>query len=556
MTSQHWDETIDVLVVGSGGAGLISALASKKFGLNVMIVEKSPYYGGSTALSGGGVWIPNNYLMKQAGVEDSFEQAMIYLNAITEEKVSKERKKNFLINGPEMLNWLKNDTDVLFEYMNGYSDYYPEKPGGSAKGRGIEAKPFNGAKLGKDYRFLRPSLFKIPAGLAFTSMEYQKIGMITSTWDAKFTAFKIGLRTMFNLLFRRKYLTLGRALIARLRYSLKKQNVPFWLNSSLEDIMLENNQIVGVKIKKDNEDIFIAVSKGIILATGGFEHNLELRKTFQPSPISTEWTVGCDSNTGDALKIGMNLGAKVDLLDDAWWGPVSLPPDESPFFHVGERGYPGGIMVNKQGKRFTNESASYVDVVHAMYKLNKDTNPHIPAYFIFDNRYRKKYTFGTLFPRMKIPKTYLETGYIIKADTIEELAKSIDIPEKNLIETISKFNSYAIVGIDEDFQRGKSKYDNYYGDPKVKPNPNLAPLKNPPFYAVKFWPGDLGTKGGLLTNEYGQVIDEKEKVIPKLYAIGNVSSSIMANSYAGPGATIGPAMVFGYIAAKKIADQE
>lgn len=249
----------------------------------------------------------------------------------------------------------------------------------------------------------------------------------------------------------------------------------------------------------------------------------------------------------------MKIGAKLDLMDDAWWGPSSVPPNQPVMFHVGERSYPGGIMVNAAGKRFTNRSASYVDVVHAMYEKHTAEVPHIPAFFIMDQRYRSKYIFGTLFPGQPIPKAYFESGYFRKADTIAGLAQQCGIDPTNLVETIERFNYFARRGVDEDFHRGDSAYDRYYGDPTVKPNPCLAPIEQPPFYAVPMVPGDLGTKGGLVIDECARVLRADGTPIPGLYAIGNSSASVMGNTYPGPGSTIGPAMTFGYVAAKHIA---
>jgi 3-oxosteroid 1-dehydrogenase len=311
--------------------------------------------------------------------------------------------------------------------------------------------------------------------------------------------------------------------------------------------------VTGLIAEKDGAQIEIHASKGVILAAGGFEHNLLMRQEFMPHPESTEWTVASEGNTGDGILAGMEAGGSVDLMEDAWWGPSSKPPGEPPFFHVGERGYPGLIIVNQQGERFTNESAPYIDVVHAMYTKHSPTTPHIPSFFIFDQRYRDRYLFGLLFPRQPIPKKYLSNGYFKRSDTIEALELLLGIPPRKLAETIARFNRFAKSGVDLDYHRGESAYDHYYGDLTVKPNPNLAPLDKPPFYAVEALPGDLGTKGGLVIDGFARVLDKKGKVIPGLYCTGNNSASVVGNSYPGPGGTIGPAMTFGFIAARHIA---
>lgn len=549
----NWDYTTDVIVVGTGGGGMTAALVAKQAGLDVLLVEKSEYYGGSTALSGGGLWIPNNYLLQRDGLDDSFEKAQTYLKHTVGNRTAQSLQDSYLINAPEMVKYMVSNSHVRFHRSVGYADYYPERPGGMNDGRAIEGSPFNGKKLGTDFEQLRPMSLKAPAGLAFTASEYNKLGMITSTWAGKWTAIKVGLRTFFNLLVGIKYLALGQALVARLRLSVKDENIPIWLNSPLKELIIENKTVVGILVEKDNKQVRIRANKGVILAAGGFEHNQEMREKYQKAPINHTWSSASPANTGDAIQLGMKIGAKTDLLDDAWWGPSSVPPNAPVMFHVGERSYPGGIMVNAAGKRFTNEAASYVEVVHAMYENHTDEVPHVPSTFIMDSRFRSKYIFGTLFPMQPIPKEYIESGYFKQADTIEDLAKQTGINPQTLIETIERFNQFARNGVDEDFRRGDSAYDRYYGDPTVKPNPCLAPIEKPPFYAVQMVAGDLGTKGGLVIDEHARVLSETGSVIDGLYATGNNTAAVMGNTYPGAGSTIGPSMTFGYVAAKHLA---
>jgi len=551
-----WDYTTDVLVVGSGGGALTAALVVKLSGFHVIVIEKSATFGGSTALSGGGVWVPNNYLLKKKGVEDSLEKARTYMDNTVGDRVPSELKEAYILNAPEMINWLRENTQAKFLYVPNYADYHPDRPGGMGKGRALEAKPFNGRKLKGELKNLNKMAIDVPLGIAFTITEYHDLGMLMSTWKGKWTALKAGMRAVFGMLVGYKLLTLGGALIARLRKSLMDNDIPLWLNTPFEDLVLEKDKVIGVIAKKDGKEIKIKAEKGVILAAGGFAHNLEMREKYHPKPITTGWTSAHSGNTGDVILSGIKHGAATDLMDDAWWGPTSVDPDGVPFFHVGERGYPGSIIVNKAGKRFTNESASYVVVVHEMYEKHTDKIPHVPCYFIFDGRFRSKYMFGVTFPGMKFPKEFYETEYIRADDTIQGLAKKIGVSQKNLVATIERFNKLAREGKDEDFGRGETEYDNYYGDPKVKPNPNLYPLEKPPYYAVEFVAGDLGTKGGLVINEHGQVLKKNGSVIEGLYAAGNSTASVMGNSYPGPGATIGATMTFGYIAAKHILDKK
>ena len=549
----NWDYTTDVLVVGSGGGAMAAALVAKQAGLEVLVIEKTEYYGGSTALSGGGLWIPNNHLLQQAGLEDSFDKARLYLANTVGKRTPQALQDAYLNNAPEMVKYMSSNSRVRFHRSVGYADYYPERPGGMSDGRAIEGSPFDGRKLGKDYDQLRPMSLKAPAGLSFTASEYNKLGMLTSTWAGKWTALKVGVRTIFNLLTGVKYLTLGRALAARLRLSLKDENVPLWLNCPLKELVIENGVVLGAVAEKEGKPIRIRASKGVVLGAGGFDHNQKMREKYQKAPVNETWSSGNPGNTGDVIQIGMQAGGAIDLMDDAWWGPTSVPPGAPVMFHVGERSYPGAFMVNAAGKRFTNEAASYVEVVHAMYEHHTAEVAHVPATFIMDQRYRSKYIFGTLFPGQAIPQHYLDSGYIKQADTLEELAAKCGLPPQNLVETVKRFNQFARSGVDEDFHRGDSAYDRYYGDPTNKPNPCLAPIEKPPFYAVQMVAGDLGTKGGLVIDEFARVLREDGTPFTGLYAVGNNSASVMGNTYPGAGSTIGPSMTFGYIAAKHIA---
>ncbi|KYC29103.1 3-oxosteroid 1-dehydrogenase [Sterolibacterium denitrificans] len=546
----------DIVIVGSGAGGMTAALAAHEAGLRALIVEKTQYYGGSTARSGGGIWIPNNYLMQRAGVADSFEEARTYLQATVGERSPQASRDAYLTHAVDMIAWLGKETDVQCSYMLGYADYYPEKPGGKAEGRAVEPQLFDGKLLGEDLAFLRPPVIPTPAGLSFTAGEYKQLGLVKRTWQGKATALRIGLRLIAAHLSGKKMLMMGQALIGRLRLSLKKRGIPLWLDTPLQDLVIENGRVVGIEVLKDGQPLTIRATKGVVLAAGCFARNLEMRLKYQKQPITTEWTVASDGNTGDGIQAGMRIGAAIDLMDEAWWGPSSLPPNSPPFFHVAERGFPGLIMVNQKGQRFTNESASYVEVVQAMYRLHTPDNPHVPCWFIFDQRYRDNYVFASLFPGQKIPQEMLDSGYIRKADTLAELARQLNIEPAALTATVSKFNNSARQGEDVEFGRGQSAYDRYFGDPSVTPNANLAPIEQAPYYAVQVVAGDLGTKGGLVTDEFARVKTTDGRIIKGLYCVGNNSASVMGATYPGPGCTIGPAMAFGYIAARHAAGIE
>jgi 3-oxosteroid 1-dehydrogenase len=296
----------------------------------------------------------------------------------------------------------------------------------------------------------------------------------------------------------------------------------------------------------------VTARRGVLLCAGGFERDEALRHEHQREPIGTGWTVGAEANTGDAIRLGRDLGAGLALMDDAWWGP-SVPLPRGPYFLLAERSLPGAILVNAAGRRFVNESAPYVDAVHAMYDAHTADVPHVPAWLVFDQRYRDRYLFTSRAPRQPLPEKWYRSGVAVKAGTLEKLAADIGVPGDILRATVTRFNAMAERGRDDDFHRGESAYDRYYGDPRNKPNPNLAALVKAPFHAVRIVPGDLGTKGGLLTDAAGRVLREDRSVIPGLYAAGNTSALVMGRTYAGPGATLGPAMTFAYLAVKDAA---
>lgn len=551
--TQQFD--FDVVVVGSGAAGMTAALTAAYRGLSVTLIEKSRYFGGSTARSGGALWIPNNPVLQREGVPDTPELARTYLKAVVGERVPQARQDAFLTSGPEMMRYLGARSRYWeFFYDRGYSDYHPEFPGGLAQGRSIEPVPIDGRLLGGDLHKINPPTMAGPEGIAFTSKDFHDLNMIARTWSGKRTAMKVGAQAVIGRIRGVQPLALGRALVARLWLSLREAGVPVWLNTPLVEVITESGVVTGVRAEHEGEPVVITARRGVVLAAGGFEHNLEMRTEYMSGPQSVDWTVGAPENVGEGIVAGQNAGGAVDLMDDAWWGPSVRTPGGWPFFCLAERAQPGGLMINQAGERFVNESAPYVNVVHRMYEQDATGVGHIPAYFIMDQRFRDRYMFLGIFPKRPVPQAYLDEGIITKADSLEALAERIGVPAPALAATVRRFNGFARAGRDEDFGRGDSSYDRYYGDPTVRPNPCLAPLERGPFYAVEMVPGDLGTKGGLVTDESARVLGEDGRPIAGLYAAGNNSAAVMGNEYAGAGATIGPAMVFGYIAANHMAE--
>jgi 3-oxosteroid 1-dehydrogenase len=550
-----WDCETDLLVVGSGAGAMTAAFVAKREGLDALVVEKTEFYGGSSAYSGGGLWVPNNPLMAEAGFCDSLEKARAYMDATVGDRVPAARKEAYLTRAPEMVAYMLRHSHLQLEVSREYTDYYPERPGAMTGGRALDPGIYRGRKLGALYQQLRPLLYSFRIVLVLTAAEWKKVAFLARNFRYLLATAKVFLRTFWSWATGAKLLCMGRALVAPLRLSLRESDVPVWLNTRVNQLIVEDERVVGVAAEREGQPIKIRANRGVVLAAGGFAHNNEMREKYQRSPVSADWTLASPGNTGDAIRMGLELGAATDLMEEAWWGPASLPPGGPPHFHLAERSCPGSILVDSAGKRFTNEAASYIDVVHAMYEHNHPDAVSIPAHFIMDQRFRRRYLFGATMPGLRFPKAYQKSGYVKNADTLEELAAKIGVDRQGLLETVARFNEFARAGKDLDFNRGESHYDRYYGDASVKPNPCLGVIEKPPFYAVEMIPGDLGTKGGLVTDEHARVLREDGSPIEGAYAIGNASAAVMGDTYPGPGSTLGPAMTFGYVAAMHASNQ-
>jgi 3-oxosteroid 1-dehydrogenase len=542
----------DVVVVGSGAAGMTAALTAAHLGRSTVVVEKADRFGGSTARSGGGIWIPNNEVIRRAGVPDNPERAERYLTYLVSDTVSEPRRRALLEHGPAALELVRARTPLEFSWVPGYADYYPEAPGGLPEGRSIEPKPLDGHLLGAELARLNPPYIASPGGITVTQADYRWLNLIARHPRGPVRAARVLGRRMLGALRRGHPLTMGQALAAGLRAGLAAAGVPVWLSTPLLDLHTEGERVVGIRVRRGDTEEVVRARRGVVLACGGFEHNAAMRERYQRPPIGTEWTTGAAENTGDGIEAGLRLGAAVDLMDDAWWGP-SIPLTGGPYFCLSERTLPGCILVNGAGQRFVNEAAPYVDAVHAMYDGHATGVSHVPSWLIADQRYRNRYTFAGLRPRQPFPGRWYKAGAVYSAGSLAELADAVELPAEGLLATVAEFNAFARAGRDERFHRGESAYDRYYGDPRQRPNPCLAPLAVPPFHAVRIVPGDLGTKGGLRVDERSRVLRGDGSVIPGLYAAGNVSASVMGRTYAGAGATIGPAMTGGYVAVLDLA---
>ena len=547
-----WDHQVDFLVVGSGCGGLTAALTAHAHALDTLVIEKAAVYGGSTALSGGNIWIPNSPTLRREGLADSRDDVRRYLDAVVGGRVPSANLDAFIDNGPPAMEFLEEVSPHLrFQWCTGYSDYHPERPGGRACGRTIEPLPFDLKKLGDDEKRLRPAALATPGGLFVTSKEFAKLNMVMRTWSGRWSAMRTVGRAVKGLLLRRHMDTLGRALIGRLRLATKDAGIPLWLDTPLRSLITdESGAVIGAQAERAGAVVRIRTRKGLMLACGGFEHNGEMRTRFLRDGGKDNYSAGSPDNTGDGINAGLAVGGAIDLMDDAWWMPAFRRPDSVMSVLVSERSIPRSVIVDQSGERFVNEAAPYVTFVH-----HQLAGGHDPIWFVFDRKAKNRYQFGGVMPGQKFPGDWFASGLMHRATTVEGLASSIGVPPSHLVETVQRFNGFARSGHDADFGRGDSAYDNYYGDPTM-PHPTMDVIDRAPYYAVRIHAGDLGTKGGLVYNAHGQVLRADGSVIAGLYATGNTASAVMGNDYAGAGATIGPAMVFGFISARHAAESD
>jgi len=555
------ENTVDYLVIGSGAAGLSAALHAHELGMEVLTVEASDQYGGSSAISGGMVWIPDNPQLPSRGIPDSRDDSIGYLTKITGGTVSAERIAAYVDHSVRMLAWMRAKTHLHLDALEEYCDYYPEEPGGKPGGRSMEPMPFDATKLGDQFALLRPPHLQSQVLGKFGITAREVKGFLAPTWAGRFRVLWRIIQYLARFWKRRGQprdtkLHAGNALIARLRRSMMDRDLPLWLNSPAKELVIEDGRVVGAIVERNGAPIVVRSRFGVLLAAGGFEHNQAMRDEHHSlGPSSTEWNTGNKHNTGAGIVMGQAAGGAVDLMHEAWWTPITrIPKSDVPFVLVVEKSLPGSLMVNEHGARFTNEAAPYIDVVKGMY-----AGDAVPVcWLIFDATYRKRYPVGPVAPGYAQPdhriSRRLRDGFFTRGKTLEELAEKLELDPAALKATIERYNGFAKTGVDEDYGRGSSLAGRYYADPLVaQPNPCLRALTDAPFYAIPVFPGELGTKGGLVTDAGARVLREDGSPIPGLFAAGNTSASMMGPTYPGAGGTIGPALTFGFISAETAA---
>jgi 3-oxosteroid 1-dehydrogenase len=554
-----FDREVDWLVAGSGAAGMTGAVVAHQLGGSVLVVEKESVYGGTTAKSGGVAWIPGNHRQAEAGVQDSAEEGYCYLKGLIGDSVSDARIRAYAERAREMLLFMMQHSHVDYSALPDYMDYYEHIPGYKTGGRSMEPAPFNLRKLGSEARHIRLGHYDgllLPFNI--TVVEGRRLQAMNT--GAYLLGIRLLLRYWLDIPARLKRqhdnrLALGPAVVARLRRSLMDRDIPLWLDTPMQELLLDKGRVVGAVIVHQGKALRVRARHGVLLASGGFSHNAQLRQQHQQAPTGSDWTAAAPGATGDAITMGHKVNAGLSFMDCAWWSPTYTIPDGRVLALIAGKSNPGSIMVTQLGKRFTNEAQPYEDLIKEQYASDARGEQSIPCYLLFDANARNKYAIGHIKPGKveddnKIPADNFDSGLLTRASSLEEMADKLGMERATLGDTISSFNLHARQGNDPQFNRGANEHDRYYADKTVGPNPSLGPLDTPPYYALRCEPGDLDTKGGLQCDEHGRVLDTQGAVIGGLYAAGNASAAAMGNTYPGAGATIGSAMTFAYLAAQ------
>lgn len=556
----------DVLVVGSGAGGLATAVTAAHHHQKVLVVEKEPVFGGTTARSGGWMWIPANGPAKRLGIQDSIEKGRTYLKHEAGDHFDADRVESFLVNGPKAIEFFEQKTELQFDLGPTFADYHPDAPGGMPAGRSLVARPFDGRALGPEIQRLRPPLSEITfLGMMIGSgKELLHFFNVARSPVSAFYVTRLFARFLRDLAFHGRPMRLmnGNALVGRLAKSCFDKGVPIWTNANVRSLTTDDaGRVIGAVVDTPKGTIEVFASKGVALAAGGFPQDRVRRKRLFPhAPSGNEHASPAPpGNTGDGLRLGETVGAHVDesLPHAAAWVPISRPVNRDgtlgTFPHFVDRSKPGVIAVTRSGRRFTNEADSYHDFCQAMYKRCQEEGGETCAFFIADHRTFRKYGLGFAKPWPVPYQRHIRSGYLFRGKTLADLAGEIGADPAQLQKTVAAFNEHARFGKDPEFGKGTNAYNLSLGDPEHMPNPCVAPVEQGPFYAVKLVIGDLGTFAGLRCDANARVLGDDGRPIPGLYAAGNDALSIMGGNYPGGGITLGPAVTFGYVAARHLA---
>lgn len=554
----------DVLVAGSGAGGLAAAITAAQHGLQVIVTEKEPLFGGTTAYSAGGIWIPCSSHARRAGVNDSAEAALRYLEHEVGDQLDRPKARAYLDTCAEMLDFLERHTHVRYEVMTGWSDYHPDLPGAAAGGRPLIPEPFDGRRLGERFRELRPPLttMMLYGGMSVGRTDIPHLLNATrSVRSGLHVAHMLGRYGLDRLRWPRgTRLTNGNALVAQLALSLFERGVPLWLRSPLVRLVRADGRVAGAIVRRDGAEVEVIARRGVVLACGGFPRDEAMRAEHYRHVAAGKNHVPLapPGNSGDGIRAARGVGAAftAEYPQPAAWTPVSLVPQRDgstvPYPHFIDRCKPGYIAVDRRGRRFANEADSYHDFMPRLFEACK-ADTVVEAFLVCDHRAIRRYGLGVVPPAPGRMGRHVRSGYLVCADTPDALGRALGVDPAGFVAQLERYNRNAERGEDPDFGKGTNAYHRFGGDPLHAPNPNIAPIVTPPYYAVRLVPGDLGTFIGLATDPLARVLDVGERPIPGLYAVGNDQASMMGGTYPGAGITIGPALTFGYIAGLDLA---
>lgn len=555
MSDAHFD--CDVLVIGSGASGMAAAITAASQGLQVLVVEKEPRFGGTTARSGGWLWVPGTHLATGQGIHEPVGAARTYLQHEAATHFDAARVDAFLANGPKAIEFFTRNTCVQFDMPPVFPDYHAEAPGGQQGGRSMLTRPFDARELGARVRELARPLPELTVfGMMLGSGKdiWHLMRAFQSLESFVYVVRRLG-RHVADVLLHGRGMTLtnGNALAGRLAKAAMDLAIPVWLSAPARKLLMDDGAVTGAEIERDGRPAGIRARIGVVLACGGFPHDIERRKrVFPHTPTGREhWSPSPQANTGDGIAMAEAAGASfVAMPNAAAWVPTSVTnrPDGTSGVmpHFIDRAKPGVIVVTRHGRRFTNEANSYHDFVQDLVAATRGDRD-IFAWEICDHRTLRQYGMGCVAPFPLPIGRHLRSGYLKRGRTLAELAQSLEVDPAALQTTIDRFNQHARDGKDPEFGKGSTAYNRFQGDALNQPNPCVRPLETPPYYAIRIVIGDIGTFAGLATDARGRVLDANRRPIPNLYAVGNDAQSIMGGNYPGAGITLGPALTFGYL---------
>jgi len=551
----EFDESVDFIIVGSGGGSLCAALFMAAQGKSALILEKSSFVGGTTARSGGVMWIPNNSFLKRDGIEDSFEKAATYLDGLAADFIdaagsTQVRRHAYLKEAPAMLEFLLKH-GVKLDRAKYWPDYYDERPGGLKQGRSVVSYPFNMNELGEWKHKMRPGFLEMPLMLE----EALVLPYFKRSNAARRVLLKLIGRIVAAVLTGKRYVSAGKALQAQVLQAVLRTGADIRLESPVSELLIEDGQVKGVATTKEGRPWRVGARLGVLVGAGGFAHNQRMRDQYQPG-ASKVWSSALQTDTGEMIEEMMRHGAAVAQMDEMVGNQcVLVTESKEGEVQMGVQmvtAKPHAILVDQSGVRYMNEGGSYMAYCKGLLERDKSVAAS-PSWAILDSQFMKKYMLAGTMPGSKKPESWYQQGHLKKAESIEALAGLIKVDPATLKATVTRFNGFVEKNRDEDFHRGERAYDQWLGDPLHKPNPALGKIEQGPFYAMAVYPGDVGTYGGVVTDENAQVLRSDGSAIKGLYATGTSTASVMGRVYPGAGSSVGPSFTWGYVAAKHAA---